>query len=141
MSAIIKSLRASQTDEALIYVATYIHEGGDINYLLRRLIIFASEDVGNATPFALSMANSTYEAFNRIGMPEGKIIIGQLVTYLGKCKKTRSSYEAIKEAFESSSEEEQMELIIQNTSAIIRPIVEKNGKAILSGIKSVNDLS
>ena len=58
LSAIIKSLRDSSTNEALLYTSTYIHEGGDINQLLRRLIIFASEDIGNATPFALTFSNS-----------------------------------------------------------------------------------
>ena len=98
LSAIIKSLRDSSTDEALLYTSTYINEGGDINQLLRRLIVFASEDIGNATPFALTFSNSVHESFQKVGMPEGKILIGQLIVYFARCKKSRSSYDAIKNA-------------------------------------------
>ena len=118
LSAIIKSLRDSSTDEALLYTSAYIHEGGDINQLLRRLIIFASEDIGNATPFALTFSNSVHESFQKVGMPEGKILIGQLIVYFARCKKSRSSYDAIKNAMN----------FVQNTPPLEIPANRLNRK-------------
>ena len=98
VSALIKSLRASDPDAALHYMARMLEAGEDALYVSRRLVIFASEDVGNADPAALSLAVSAHQAVERIGMPEGRIPLAQTVTYLACAPKSNAAYTALGEA-------------------------------------------
>lgn len=95
VSALIKSLRASDPDAALHYLARLIEAGEDALYISRRLLIFASEDVGNADPSALTLAVSTHQAVERIGMPEGRIPLAQATTYLACAPKSNAAYAAL----------------------------------------------
>ena len=97
-SALIKSLRGSNPDAALHWLARLIDGGEDPTYIARRLIIFASEDVGNADPRALSVALDVAQAVERIGLPEGRIPLAQAVTWLATCPKSNASYLAINAA-------------------------------------------
>ncbi len=94
-SAMIKSLRGSDIDASLYYLGRLIEGGESIDFITRRLVIFASEDIGNANPNALNLAVSTMTACNKIGFPEGRIILGQCIVYLASCPKSNSSYNAI----------------------------------------------
>lgn len=94
-SAFIKSLRGSDADAALYYLIKMVDSGDDPLFILRRLLIFASEDVSNADPHALMLASSAMQAFERVGMPEGKIILSHLVTYLAYAPKSNASYNAL----------------------------------------------
>jgi putative ATPase len=95
ISAFIKSLRASAPDAALYWLARMLEAGEDPIFILRRMIIMASEDIGNADPRALQMAVSALQAFQVIGMPEGRIILGQAVTYLATAPKSNASYAGV----------------------------------------------
>jgi putative ATPase len=95
ISAFIKSLRASDPDAALYWLARMLESGEDPIFILRRMIILASEDIGNADPRALQVAVSALQAFQVIGMPEGRIILGQAVTYLATAPKSNASYVGI----------------------------------------------
>ncbi|MFA7062355.1 MAG: replication-associated recombination protein A, partial [Pedobacter sp.] len=92
ISAFIKSMRDSAPDAALYWLARMLEAGEDPLFILRRMIILASEDIGNADPRALQMAVSTLQAFQMVGMPEGRIILGQAVTYLATAPKSNASY-------------------------------------------------
>lgn len=94
ISAFIKSMRASNTDAALYYLARMVEAGEDPKFIARRMIIFASEDIGLAVPTALVVANAVFEAVNNIGYPEAQINLAHGVSYLSKCPKNRSSYDA-----------------------------------------------
>ena len=94
-SAMIKSLRGSDVDASLYYLGRLIQGGENIDFITRRLVIFASEDIGNANPNALTLATSTMISCNKIGFPEGRIILGQCVVYLASSPKSNSSYNAI----------------------------------------------
>ncbi len=94
-SAMIKSLRGSDIDASLYYLGRLIDGGESIDFITRRLVIFASEDIGNANPNALNLATSTMMACNKIGFPEGRIILGQCAVYLASSPKSNSSYNAI----------------------------------------------
>ncbi|HKK50587.1 MAG TPA: replication-associated recombination protein A [Myxococcota bacterium] len=98
VSALIKSMRASDPDAALHYLARLIEAGEDPLYVARRLVVFASEDVGNADPTAISLAMATHQAVERIGMPEGRIPLGQAVTYLACAPKSNAAYRALGQA-------------------------------------------
>lgn len=98
ISAFIKSMRASDPDAAIYYLARMIESGEDIYFILRRMMIFASEDIGNADPHALMIATSAHYAFHAIGMPEGFIPISQAVTYLALAPKSNASYLAYLDA-------------------------------------------
>lgn len=98
ISALIKSMRGSDPDAALYYLVKMIESGDDPLFLLRRMIIFASEDIGNADPKALSFAVSALDGFKAVGFPEGKIILGHIVTYLATAPKSNASYMALKNA-------------------------------------------
>lgn len=98
ISAFIKSMRASDPDAAIYYLARMIESGEDIYFILRRMMIFASEDIGNADPHALMIATSAHYAFHAIGMPEGFIPISQAVTYLSLAPKSNASYLAYLDA-------------------------------------------
>jgi len=99
-SAMIKSLRGSDIDASLYYLARLIDGGEDIKFITRRLVIFASEDIGNANPNALNLAVSTMLASNQIGLPESRIILAQCVVYLASSPKSNSSYKAINKALD-----------------------------------------
>ena len=101
ISAFIKSVRGSDPDAAVYYLARMIEGGEDPLFIARRLIILASEDIGNANPAALMIATSAFQAVHAIGMPEGRIILSQVTTYLACSEKSNRSYQAIEAALES----------------------------------------
>lgn len=94
ISAFIKSMRASQPDAALYYLARMVDAGEDPLFIARRMVIFASEDIGLAVPTALVVANAVFDACNKIGYPEAAINLAHGVAYLSQCKKDRSAYDA-----------------------------------------------
>lgn len=98
ISAFIKSIRGSDPNAAVYYLARMIEGGEDVKFIARRLVILASEDIGNANPTALVLATSTFNAVNMIGYPESRIILSQCVTYLATSPKSNASYEAINRA-------------------------------------------
>lgn len=100
ISAFIKSIRGSDPHAGLYYLARLLESGEDPLFILRRLVILASEDIGNADPRALTQAISTKDAFEFLGMPEGRIPLGQLVTYLALAPKSNASYLGINLAIE-----------------------------------------
>ena len=95
ISAFIKSVRGSDPNGAMYWLARMIEGGEDIKFIARRLVILASEDVGNANPTALVLANAAFDAVNKIGNPEARIILAQCTTYLAASPKSNASYEAI----------------------------------------------
>lgn len=95
VSAFIKSMRASQADAAIYYLARMIEAGEDPLFIARRMVIFASEDIGLAQPTALVVANAVFRACEVIGYPECRINLAHGVAYLANCKKDRSAYDAI----------------------------------------------
>ncbi|MEI6208580.1 MAG: replication-associated recombination protein A [Desulfuromonadales bacterium] len=95
ISAFIKSMRSSDPDAALYWLARMLEAGEDPLFILRRMIILASEDIGNADPRALQVAVAALQAFRMIGMPEGRITLGQAVTYLATAPKSNASYVGI----------------------------------------------
>ena len=95
ISAFIKSMRGSDPDAAVYYLARMLYAGEDIKFIARRIMICASEDVGNADPMALVVATSASQAIERIGMPEAQIILSQAVTYVACAPKSNAAYEAI----------------------------------------------
>ena len=99
-SAMIKSLRGSNVDAALYYLGRLIDGGESVEFITRRLVIFASEDIGNANPNALNLAVSAMLATSKIGYPESRIILGQCVIYLASCPKSNTSYQAINQVLE-----------------------------------------
>ena len=99
-SAMIKSLRGSNVDAALYYLARLIDGGESVDFITRRFVIFASEDIGNANPNALNLASSTMQACNKIGYPESRIILAQCAIYLASSPKSNSAYKAINKALE-----------------------------------------
>lgn len=98
ISAFIKSLRGSAPDAALYWLARMLEAGEDPIFILRRMMVMASEDIGNADPRALQVAVAALQAFQVIGMPEGRIILGQAVTYLATAPKSNASYIGINSA-------------------------------------------
>lgn len=95
ISAMIKSLRGSDVDAAIYYLARLIAAGEEPQFLARRMVIFASEDIGNANPNALNIATNTMLAVSKIGYPEARIILSQCAVYLANSPKSNSSYKAI----------------------------------------------
>ena len=100
ISAFIKSVRGSDPDAAVYYLARMLEAGEDPKFIARRLIILASEDIGNAEPYALTLATSCFNAIDVVGMPESRIILSQVATYLASCPKSNASYLAIEKAVE-----------------------------------------
>ena len=98
ISAFIKSMRASQPDAALYYLARIVEAGEDPLFIARRMVVFASEDIGLAVPTALVVANAVFRACETIGYPECAINLAHGVAYLAECKKSRKSYDAYFEA-------------------------------------------
>ena len=98
VSAFIKSLRGSDPDAALFWLARMLEGGEDPKFIARRMVIFASEDIGNADPYAITLAVSVFHAVEMIGLPEARINLAQGVTYLAGCPKSNASYRAINDA-------------------------------------------
>ena len=102
ISAFIKSVRGSDPDASLYWLARLLNGGEKPEFIARRLIILASEDIGNAEPFALTLTNSAYDAVHKIGMPEARIILGQITTYLASLPKSNAAYIGISKALTSA---------------------------------------
>lgn len=98
ISAFIKSIRGSDPNAAVYWLARMIAGGEDVKFIARRMIILASEDIGNANPTALVIANNTFQAVNVIGYPEARIILSQCAIYMANSPKSNASYMAINEA-------------------------------------------
>lgn len=98
ISAFIKSIRGSDPNAAVYYLARMVEGGEDVKFIARRMLILASEDIGNANPTALVMANNTFQAVNVIGYPEARIILAQCAVYLAASPKSNASYMAIEDA-------------------------------------------
>ena len=98
VSAFIKSIRGSDPNAAVYWLARMIEGGEDVKFIARRLLILASEDIGNANPTALIMANNTFQAVTIIGFPESRLILSQCVIYLATSAKSNASYMAINKA-------------------------------------------
>ena len=105
ISAMIKSMRGSDPDAAILYLARALKAGEDIEFLARRIMICASEDVGNADPQALVVATAAAQAVERIGMPEAQIILSQAATYVACAPKSNAACDAIFAAMKSVKEE------------------------------------
>ncbi len=121
ISAFIKSIRASDPNAAVYYLARMIEGGEDAKFIARRLLISASEDIGNANPTALVLATSTFQAVERIGMPESRILLSQCVVYLASSPKSNASYMAIKNA----------QQLVQETGDIPVPLHLRNAPTAL----------
>ena len=100
ISAFIKSMRGGDPDAAVYWLARMIDGGEDPLFIARRMVVLASEDIGNADPYAITLAVSAFEAVERIGMPEGRIVLAQAATYLASCPKSNASYLAIEDALQ-----------------------------------------
>ncbi|MDY6156626.1 MAG: replication-associated recombination protein A [Agathobacter sp.] len=98
ISAFIKSMRGSDPDAAVYYLARMLYAGEDVKFIARRIMILASEDIGNADPMAMVLASSAAAAVERVGMPEAQIILSQAVTYMACAPKSNAAYNAISEA-------------------------------------------
>lgn len=98
ISAFIKSMRGSDPNGAVYWLARMIEGGEDVKFIARRMVILASEDIGNANPNALLLANACFEAVNKIGHPEARIILSQCATYLASSAKSNAAYMAINNA-------------------------------------------
>lgn len=116
ISAFIKSIRGSDPNAAVYYLARMIEGGEDVKFIARRLVILASEDIGNANPTALVMATNAFQAVNLIGYPESRIILSQCVTYLASSPKSNASYMAINKAQE----------LVQQTGDLPIPMAVRN---------------
>jgi putative ATPase len=104
ISAFIKSIRGSDPNAAVYYLARMVEGGEDVKFIARRMVILASEDIGNANPTALIMATNTFQAVNIIGYPEARIILAQCAVYLASSPKSNASYMAIENAITSVHE-------------------------------------
>ena len=98
ISAFIKSIRGSDPNAAVYYLARMIKGGDDVKFIARRMLILASEDIGNANPTAFILANNTFQAVTVVGHPESRIILSQCAIYLANSAKSNASYMAINEA-------------------------------------------
>lgn len=104
ISAFIKSIRGSDPNAAVYYLARMVEGGEDVKFIARRMVILASEDIGNANPTALIMATNTFQAVNVIGYPEARIILAQCAVYLASSPKSNASYMAIGKALQVVNE-------------------------------------
>ena len=109
-SAFIKSMRGSDPDAAIYWLAKMLYAGEDPRFILRRILILASEDIGNADPQALILASAGLQAIEFVGMPEARIILAQLVTYMALAPKSNASYLAVEEATKAIKEEATQEV-------------------------------
>jgi len=123
-SAMIKSIRGSDMDAAIYYLARLIDGGESADFIARRLVILASEDIGNANPQALTLTTSALTSVSKIGYPEARIILAQAVVYLCASPKSNSSYEAINTALKSVKDGNILEIpknITQNNKNYLYP--------------------
>jgi len=109
-SAFIKSMRGSDPDAAVYWLAKMIYAGEDPRFIARRIVILASEDIGNADPQALVLASAGLQAIEFVGMPEAQIILAHLVTYMALAPKSNASYVALQEAMEDVKKETTQEV-------------------------------
>jgi putative ATPase len=116
ISAFIKSIRGSDPNGAVYWLARMIEGGEDVKFIARRLVIAASEDIGNANPTALILANNTFQAVSVIGFPESRIILSQCAVYLANSPKSNASYKAINKAQD----------IVQQTGDLTIPLHLRN---------------
>jgi putative ATPase len=116
ISAFIKSMRGSDPNAAVYWLARMIEGGEDPKFIARRMLILASEDIGNANPNALLLANACFDAIAKIGWPEGRIILSQTAVYLANSPKSNSTYMAIKEA----------QALVQKTGNLAVPLHLRN---------------
>ncbi len=110
VSAMIKSVRGSDVDAAVYYLARLIDGGESADFIARRLVILASEDIGNANPNALNLANSCLQSVSKIGFPEARIILSQTLIYLASSPKSNSAYSAINSALKYVENEKALEI-------------------------------
>ena len=129
ISAFIKSMRGSDPDAALYYLAKMIVAGEDPRFIARRIVICAAEDVGNAEPLALILAQSAYQAVEVIGMPEAKIILAQATVYIATCPKSNASYKAVMSAIEDVQTER-----TQSVPKYLRSTGYKGARKLGSGV-------
>ncbi|MCM8818591.1 MAG: replication-associated recombination protein A [Candidatus Omnitrophica bacterium] len=129
ISAFIKSMRGSDPDSALYYLAKMLVSGEDPRFIARRMLIFASEDIGNADPRALILASSCYQSIEVVGMPESRIILAQTVIYLSTAPKCNSSYIAIENAIKEI-ENERVEEVPEHLRGTGYKGAEKLGRGI-----------
>ena len=120
ISAFIKSMRIGDPDAVVYYLASMLISGEDINFIARRMIIFASEDIGNANPNALILANSCAESVKKLGMTEARIVLSQCAIYLACSEKSNSSYLAINKALKFIKENgvEEVPIFLQTSRSI-----------------------
>ncbi|MCK5637769.1 MAG: replication-associated recombination protein A, partial [Flavobacteriaceae bacterium] len=116
ISAFIKSIRGSDPNAAVYWLARMIEGGEDVKFIARRLLILASEDIGNANPNALVLANSTFQAVSVIGNPESRIILSQCSIYLANSAKSNASYKSIGDA----------QQLVRNTGDLSVPLHLRN---------------
>mgnify|MGYP002700322421 CR=1 FL=1 len=116
VSAFIKSIRGSDPNAAVYYLARMVEGGEDVKFIARRMLILASEDIGNANPTALVMANTTFQAVSAIGYPESRIILSQCATYLACSPKSNAAYQAIGNA----------QQLVKNTGDLSVPLAIRN---------------
>jgi len=116
ISAFIKSIRGSDPNAAVYWLARMIEGGEDVKFIARRMLIAASEDIGNANPTALILANNTFQAVNVIGNPESRILLSQCAIYLANSPKSNASYLAIKDA----------QKLVQETGDLSVPLYLRN---------------
>jgi putative ATPase len=121
ISAFIKSIRGSDPNAAVYYLARMIEGGEDPKFIARRLLILSSEDIGNANPNALLLANTCFEAVSKIGWPESRIILSQTAIYLANSAKSNSAYMAINDA----------QKLVQQTGNLSVPLSLRNAKSKL----------
>ncbi|MDG1174229.1 MAG: replication-associated recombination protein A [Flavobacteriales bacterium] len=126
ISAFIKSIRGSDPNAALYYLARMIEGGEDAKFIARRLLILSSEDIGNANPTALIMANNCFQAVNIIGFPESRIILSQCVTYLACSAKSNASYVAISAAQQLVKETGNLPIPLHLRNAPSKLMMESN---------------
>lgn len=117
ISAFIKSIRGSDPDAAVYWLARMLEGGEDILFIARRMIILAAEDIGNASPNALLLAEATFSACEKIGMPEARIILSQCATYLASSPKSNASYQAIDSALQEVRNSRQYQVPIHLRNA------------------------
>ena len=125
ISAFIKSIRGSDPNAAVYYLARMIEGGEDVKFIARRLVILASEDIGNANPTALVLATNAFQAVNLIGYPEARIILSQCVTYLASSPKSNASYEAIGKAQQEVTKSGDLPIPMQIRNAPTKLMKEK----------------
>jgi len=126
ISAFIKSMRGSDPNAALYYLARMVKGGEDPLFIARRMLVLASEDIGNANPNALLMANACFQSVNAIGMPEARIILAQCATYLACSAKSNASYMGIEEASEAVEKSGDLSVPLHLRNAPTRLMKELN---------------